>query len=64
MKFEDALKAMREGKKVRCLSLSPNTFELEPWTKRFFVNDGMNLLPIYGIKDEYLLSEDWEFVDE
>lgn len=46
MKFEDALKAMREGKKVRCLSLSPNTFELEPWTKRFFVNDGMNLLPI------------------
>lgn len=57
MKFEDALKAMREGKKVRCLSLSPNTFELEPWTKRFFVNDGMNLLPIYGIKD------DWEIVE-
>lgn len=27
MKFEDALKVMREGKKVRCLSLSPNTFE-------------------------------------
>lgn len=56
MKFEDALKAMR----VRCLSLSSNTFELEPWTKRFFVNDGMNLLPIYGIKDEYLLADDWE----
>lgn len=34
-KFEDALKAMRAGKKVRCLSLSPNTFEFEPWTKRF-----------------------------
>lgn len=44
MKFEDALKAMREGKKVRCLSLSPNTFELEPWTKRFFVNDGFMVL--------------------
>lgn len=57
------LKAMREGKKVRCLSLSPNTFELEPWTKRFFVNDGMNLLPIYGIKDEYLLADDWEIVE-
>lgn len=54
---------MREGKKVRCLSLSPNTFELEPWTKRFFVNDGMNLLPIYGIKDEYLLADDWEIVE-
>lgn len=44
--------------------LSLNTFELNQWSRRFFVNDGMNLLPIYGIKDEYLLSEDWEFVDE
>lgn len=33
------------------------------WTKRFFVNDGMNLLPIYGIKDEYLLADDWEIVE-
>lgn len=62
-KFEDALKAMREGKKVRCPSLSPNTFEFEPWTKRFFVNDGLALLPIYGIKDEYILAEDWEIVE-
>ena len=64
MGFEEALKAMKEGKKVRCPSLSPNTFELEPQSRRFFVNDGLNLLPIYGIKDEYLLSEDWEIVDE
>lgn len=64
MRFEQAMQGMREGKKVKCPSLSPNTFELNQWSRRFFVNDGMNLLPIYGIKDEYLLSEDWEFVDE
>lgn len=23
----------------------------------------MNLLPIYGIKDEYLLADDWEIVE-
>lgn len=63
MKFEEALKAMRKGKKVRCPSLSPNTFEFEPWTKRFFVNDGLALLPIYGIKDEYILAEDWEIIE-
>lgn len=64
MRFEEALEAMRERKKVRCPSLSPNTFKLDQWSRRFFVNDGMNLLPIYGIKDEYLLAEDWEVVDE
>ena len=64
MRFEEAFKAMREGKKVKCPSLSPNTFEFNQWARRFFVNDGMCLLPIYGIKDEYLLAEDWEIVDD
>lgn len=62
MKFELALKAMREGKKVRCPSLSRNTFELELFTKQFYVNDGLNLLPLYFIKDKYILSNDWEVV--
>lgn len=64
MRFEEALKAMREGKKVKCPSLSPNTFEFNQQARGFFINDGMNLLPIYGIKDEYLLAEDWEIVDD
>lgn len=64
MKFEEALKAMREGKRVRCPSLSKNIFELEPWTKQFFVNDGLSLMPIYGIKDKFILADDWEVVND
>lgn len=62
MRFEEALKSMRDGKKVRCPSLSRNTFQLEPWSNQFFVNDGLSLLPIYGIKDKFILAEDWEVV--
>lgn len=40
MKFEQAMQAMREGKKVRCPSLSPNTFEFNQFARRFFVDDG------------------------
>lgn len=64
MRFEDALKAMRDGKKVRCPSLSPNTFELIPWTKQFFVNDGLSEIPISGITIKFLLTEDWEIVQD
>lgn len=64
MRFEEALKAMREGKKVRCPSLSKNIFQLEPWSNQFFVNDGLSLLPIYGIKNKFILSTDWEIVDD
>ena len=62
MKFDQALKAMREGKRVNAPSLSPNCFYLI--NNHFFVYDGMAELPIYGIKDEYLLAEDWEVVDD
>ena len=62
MRFEEALKAMREGKKCRVARLSPNYLFLV--NGEFFVNDGLYNLPIGHIKTEYILSDDWEVVDE
>lgn len=64
MEFEQALKAMKEGKKTTNGKLKPVYIFMEPETQQFFVNDGLNDLPIYGIKTEYLLADDWEIVDE
>ncbi|MCM1497320.1 MAG: hypothetical protein NC124_02525 [Clostridium sp.] len=64
MTFEEALKNMREGKKVRCPSLSENTFELNVWNESFIVDDGISLLPLYGLKIKYILANDWEIVND
>lgn len=64
MKFEEVLKAMKSGKKARCPSLSENTFELNAWSESFIVDDGISLLPLYGLKVKYILADDWEVVND
>ena len=64
MKFEEAFKAMREGKKITNGKLKPVYIFMEPETQQFFVNDGLNDFPIYAIKTEYLLADDWEMVED
>lgn len=64
MRFEEALKSIRDGKKVTNGKLKPVYIFMVPETQQFFVNDGLNDLPIYGIKTEYLMADDWEVVDE
>lgn len=59
MKFEDALKAMREGKKVKT-TYSPNLWleNEEIWYK---CKQGIFNYPL---STQDILAEDWEVVDE
>lgn len=65
MKFEQALQAMREGKKVRRASW--DSWEAM-WIKdnKFYCYDNMGK-DVWEYEDWYLdnmLAEDWEIVDE
>lgn len=65
MRFEEAFKAMRNGKKLTTPRLKPNYLYLDQCENgQFYVNDGIYDIPIQNIKTEYLLAEDWEIVDE
>lgn len=60
MKFEDALKAMREGKKVKLGNYIHFIKGETIW--KYHVVDNFNLLG-HLFCDE-IMSEDWEVVDE
>lgn len=62
MKFEEALKAMREGKKVKVARLSPNYIYLE--NDYFYSHDGLYSIPCGFLRTDFILAEDWEIVDE
>lgn len=60
MKFEDALKAMREGKKAK---LQDGTYYLKDGDIRVDWATGEKQYPLALVADE-VLSEDWELVEE
>lgn len=65
MRFEGALQAMREGKKVRCPSVSKNIFSFVRWSQTFYVEEyGANLHPTYSFGSCLILATDWEIVDD
>ncbi len=59
MKFEDALKTMRDGKKVK---LQDGTYYLKNGDIRVDWATGEKQCPLALIADE-VLSEDWEVVE-
>lgn len=61
MNFSQALELMKKGKKLQVPRLSTNYIYIV--NNNFFVYDGFSVLPIYGIKTEYLLAEDWEVIN-
>lgn len=72
MRFEEALKAMREGKKVHVKNGNPNIERWNLWIKKngqnkevLFVglNEDVWQCP-YDLSTEAILSEDWEIVYE
>lgn len=72
MRFEQALQAMREGKKVRVKTGNPSIDQWLLWLKLneenkqiFFlgINDDMWQCP-QGLFTRSILSEDWEVVDD
>lgn len=67
MRFEEALKAMREGKKVkRPAQYNPRTImentiiEVCTWNGK----EPINYEPLNSIQCSNILAEDWEVVDE
>ena len=61
-KFEEALKAMREGNKAKVARLSPNYIYLE--NDCFYFYDGLYNIPCGFLKTDFILAEDWEIIDE
>lgn len=59
MRFEEALKAMREGKKVQKRTLTYRLDELDNGSNCLMVE-----YPIGNLSKDDILSEDWEIVDE
>lgn len=65
MRFEEALKAMRKGKKVRCPSLSKNIFYFARWTQTFYIKECVgNSYPTYSFGISLILATDWEIVND
>lgn len=62
MKFEEALKAMREGKKVKVARLSPNYIYLK--NDYFYSHDGLYSIPCGFLRTDFILAEDWEIANE
>lgn len=62
MTFEEILPKMKQGNHCYIPSLTTNYFYFVG--KQLFVNDGLNDLPIYGLKTEYILSNDWILKNE
>lgn len=66
MKFEEALKAMREGKKVRrpCMLQKLAITETEGRKQHIFIyHKHYGFIPYKADSDD-ILSEDWEVVDD
>lgn len=61
-KFEEALKAMREGKKAKVARLSPNYIYLK--NDCFYSYDGLYSIPCGFLRTDFILAEDWEIIDE
>lgn len=59
MRFEEALKAMREGKKVQKRTLTYRLDELDNGSNCLMVE-----YPIDNLSKDDILSEDWEVVDD
>lgn len=59
MKFEEALKAMREGKKVQKGTLTYRLDELDNGSSCLMVE-----YPIGNLSTNDIVSEDWEVVDD
>lgn len=62
MTFEEILPKMKQGNHCHIPSLTTNYFYFVD--NQLFVNDGLNDLPIYGLKTEYILSNDWILKNE
>ena len=63
MKFEEALKAMREGKKVKRPDfMYPIIFEKDEELFFAIYEDGYEL--IYWLEHNDIIAEDWEVVDD
>ena len=66
MKFEEALKAMREGKKVKrpCIAHKLGITETEGRKQHIFIyHKHYGFIPYKADSDD-ILSEDWEVVDD
>ena len=37
--------------------------ENDVWSESFIVDDGISLIPLYGLKVKYILADDWEVVE-
>ena len=70
MKFEEALKAMREGKKVKSstvifpLFIADYTNGFGETYKAICWNDSMDNIIYHTVDHNDIFAEDWEIVDE
>lgn len=65
MKFECALKAMREGKKVRQKSWWDwELFWIENEELKCFANHHLDIEILEELSTDFLFATDWEIVDE
>lgn len=64
MKFEEALEAMREGKKVKLPLLYPSIKELRIVNGVLLIKNKRKYEIASSIPHGAILSEDWEVVDE
>lgn len=60
--FEEALKCMREGKKVKVARLSRNYIYLKNGC--FYAYDGIYSIPCSFLRTDFILAEDWEVVED
>ena len=66
MRFEQALQAMREGKKVR-LKGQPNEYSIvdgKIWVEYADFLDNIQFAPHTGFPCYTIMSEDWEVVED
>lgn len=67
MKFEEALAAMREGKKVRrkCWKLViANEQTIYINNNNICMSTNINVYEMIKVPSEWILAEDWKIVDE
>ena len=65
MRFEEALKAMREGKKVSCYLDNRCIENLHIKKNRLYADDFRLETPILiNPSADYILAEDWEVVED
>lgn len=64
MKFEEALKAMREGKKVRNLNKPTDVYLMNDFGHLEIINDDFPDGCHTSINGDDIFIEDWEIVNE